>query len=199
MHCPAASLLPRFFPGGCLRRLRAADLNLFQAYRSLPELSRYQSWPAMDEAEALAFLVTMEAAPLFQPGQWGQLGIAELCKDALVGDIGIYVSDDVQTGEVGVTLAPSSQGRGVARAAVEQALQLLFIATSVSQVFGITDARNTRSIRLLEGLGFKCREIRNSVLRGEECIEHVFVLPRGTAGHAGGLDGDTLAKAIGSG
>jgi RimJ/RimL family protein N-acetyltransferase len=66
---------------------------------------------------------------------------------------------------------------------VEQALQLLFLATSVSQVLGITDARNTRSIRLLERLGFTCREIRKSVLRGEECMEHVFVLSRERFNH----------------
>ena len=178
MHSPVDRLLPREFPGGRLRRLRHSDLGAFQAYRSIPELGFYQGWSPMSEAEALAFLVEMEATPLFQPGHWGQLGIAEPHTDALVGDIGLRLSEDSQTGEVGFTLAPSAQGRGVASAAVQEALQLLFTATPVSRVLGITDARNTPSVRLLERLGFECRETRNAVFRGEECREQVFVLPR---------------------
>jgi [ribosomal protein S5]-alanine N-acetyltransferase len=120
----------------------------------------------------------MEASAFFQPGQWVQLGIAEPRTDVLVGDIGLHLSDDGQTGEVGFTLAPSAQGRGVASAAVRDALQLLFTATPVSRVLGITDARNTPSVRLLERLGFECRDTRNAVFRGEECVERVFILPR---------------------
>lgn len=132
----------------------------------------------MSEAEAQAFLVEMEATALFRPGQWVQLGIAAPRTDVLIGDIGLRLSDDSQTGEVGFTLTPSAQGCGVASAAVQEALQLFFIATPVSQVIGITDARNTPSIRLLNRLGFECRETRNAEFRGEQCVEQVFVLPR---------------------
>ena len=178
MHAPAESLLPRQFPSGCLRRLRRSDLGAFQAYRCIPELGRYQSWLPMSETEALAFLVAMEGTALFQPGQWVQLGIAEPLTDILVGDIGLRLSEDSQTGEVGFTLAPSAQGRGVATGAVQEALQLLFTATPVSQIVGITDVQNTPSARLLQRLGFECRETRNAIFRGQECMEQVFVLPR---------------------
>jgi RimJ/RimL family protein N-acetyltransferase len=178
MHSPTESLLPSRFDGGCLRRLHRSDLGAFRAYRSIPELGRYQGWSPMSETQALAFLSEMEATPLFQAGQWVQLGIADSRTEILLGDIGLRLSEDSQTGEVGFTLAPSAQGRGVATAAVRAALQLLFTATPVSSVLGITDARNTRSIRLLERLGFECHETRKAVFRGEECIEQVHVLPR---------------------
>jgi RimJ/RimL family protein N-acetyltransferase len=188
MHESADSLLPRRFAGGCLRRLHASDLGPFQAYRNIPDLGRYQGWAAMSEAEALAFLVGMEVTPLFQPGTWVQLGIADSDTGGLVGDIGILLQADTQTAEVGFTLAPSAQGRGVATLAVREALQMLFTATSVWQVLGITDARNSRSIRLLERLGFKCRASRRAVFRGEECTELVFVLPRATANQGAAAD-----------
>ncbi len=178
MHFPADSPLPRHFPGGCLRRLRASDLGAFQAYRGIPELGRYQGWSTMSEADALAFLVEMEAAPLFPPGRWVQLGIADPGTDTLLGDIGLHLSADSQTGEVGFTLAPSAQDRGIATAAVREALRLLFASTCVPQVRARTDARNTPCIRLLGRLGFQCREARRAVFRGEECTEQVFVLPR---------------------
>ena len=187
MHSAPGDLLPRQFAGGCLRRLRGSDLDAFQAYRGIPGLGRYQGWSPMSDAEALAFLVEMESKALFQPGQWVQLGIAESRSDVLIGDIGLRLSDDGQTGEAGFTLAPSAQGRGVATAAVREALQLLFTASPASSVLGITDARNTPSIRLLERLGFERQETRRAVFRGEECEEQVFVLTKAE------FEGDALA------
>jgi ribosomal-protein-alanine N-acetyltransferase len=176
MRAPNDDLLPREFPGGRLRRLRPADLATFQAYRALPELGRYQGWSPMADAEALAFLSAMSEAPLFARGRWVQLGIAAAASDGLVGDIGIHLSDDGFTGEIGFTLAPASQGRGIATAAVRQALQVLVASTAVAQVLGITDGRNAASIRLLERLGFVPRESRELVFRGERCREQIYAL-----------------------
>lgn len=57
----------------------------------------------MSEAEAVAFLAEMSEAPLFVPGGWVQLGIAEAETDRLVGDVGIFLSADGLTGELGFT------------------------------------------------------------------------------------------------
>lgn len=171
-------LLPREFPGGRLRRMHPRDHAAFQAYRSLPELGRYQGWSPMADAEALEFINEVHRAPLFTPGQWIQLAIAEPDSDALVGDIGLFLSDDGMSGEVGFTLHPSAQGRGVAGRAVREAVQLLFAATSVSRVLGITDERNVPSLRLLERIGFEFIENRRVVFRGETCTERVYALAR---------------------
>lgn len=170
--------LPRDFPGGRLRRLRPQDLQAFQAYRSIPEVGRYQGWSPMSDAEATRFLDEMSGAPLFAAGQWVQLGIGEPEADALVGDVGLYLSEDGTSGEVGFTLQPSAQGRGVAGRAVREAVQLLFAMTGVTRIMGITDARNLPSIRLLERLGFALIESRQVVFRGEPCTERVYALPR---------------------
>jgi aminoglycoside 6'-N-acetyltransferase len=132
----------------------------------------------MSETEALAFLAEMSQAPLFTPGEWVQLGIVEGKTDQLIGDIGIFVSADGFTGEIGFTLAPAAQGRGIASAAVRQALQFMFSTTRVKQVLGITDSRNVRSVRLLMRVGFQQKEIRSTVYRGEPCVEEVYALPR---------------------
>lgn len=50
------TLLPREFPGGRLRQMVPHDLAAFQAYRSIPELGRYQGWSPMSDVEALQFL-----------------------------------------------------------------------------------------------------------------------------------------------
>jgi ribosomal-protein-alanine N-acetyltransferase len=171
-------LLPREFPGGRLRRLCVADLTAFQFYRSIPELGRYQSWSTMSDPAAAEFLDAMNWAPLFKPGKWVQLGIAESATDALIGDIGVFLSEDGSTGEVGFTLRPSAQRRGVASLAVREALNVLFTATSATRVLGITDERNLRSIRLLERLGFEYVESRQIEFRGEPCVEKLYALLR---------------------
>ncbi|MBK7978263.1 MAG: GNAT family N-acetyltransferase [Deltaproteobacteria bacterium] len=157
------TLLPREFLGGRLRRLHSRDRAAFQAYRSLPELGRYQGWSPMSDAEAHAFLDEMHRAPLFTPRQWVQLGIAKPESDELVGDIGLCLSEDGTCGEVGFTLEPS---------------QLLFAATSVARVVAITDERNRPSIKLLERVGFGFVESRQVVFRGEPCTERAYELPR---------------------
>ena len=178
MHSPHEPLLPKTFAGGVLRRMRVSDLAAFQEYRASPGLGRFQGWTPMSEADALAFLSEMNAAPFFTPGQWVQLGIAESYTDLLIGDIGLFLSADESTGEVGFTLAPSAQGRGLATSAVRQAVQLFFQATSARQVQGITDSRNAASIRLLERVGFDYHDTRSAVFKGEDCSEKIYLLPR---------------------
>lgn len=178
MANPHETLLPREFPGGRLRRLHPRDLAPFQAYRAIPDLGRYQGWSPMSDAEASEFINEMQLAPLFTPGHWVQLGIAEPVSDTLVGDVGLYLSEDGADGEVGFTLQPSSQGRGLASFAVSAALELLFSASRVTRVLGITDERNLPSIKLLERLGFQYTESREVVFRGEPCSERVYALVR---------------------
>lgn len=179
MRASDAVLLPRRFPGGVVRRLRAADLDAFQAYRRIPELGRFQGWSAMTDAEAAAFLEEMSVAPLVRPGEWLQLGIATADTDRLVGDLGLHVSADAESAEIGYTLAPQWQGRGLATAAVREAVLLLFAATPVARIVGVTDARNLPSARLLERVGFACRETRVAEFRGEVFTERIYVLERG--------------------
>jgi RimJ/RimL family protein N-acetyltransferase len=181
MPTTSFALLPRAFPGGLLRRLRPSDLASFQAYRSIPELGRFQGWAPMSAADALAFLAEMSEAPLFTTGEWVQLGIAEPDGDQLIGDIGVHFASDRLTGEIGFTLSPAVQGRGIATAAVRQALLLFFGATCAQQVLGITDSRNVASVRLLGRVGFRHHESRSTVFRGEPCTEEVYVLLRSDA------------------
>jgi aminoglycoside 6'-N-acetyltransferase len=171
-------LLPRHGNGVALRRLQPGDLAAFQAYRADPDLGRYQGWSAMTDAEALAFLASVEAAPLFQPGEWMQIGIAEPGSLALLGDIGLFLSADATEAEIGFTLARPAQGRGLASAAVRAALQLVFEATAVRRVLGTTDARNHASIRLLERVGMRRIEVREVEFRGERCVEWIHALER---------------------
>lgn len=108
-------------------------------------------------------------------------GLLRRLRPSDLGDIGICVADDETTAEIGFTLEPAAQGRGIATAAIREAIHLLFAATKVQQVIGITDDRNLASIRLLERIGFHCQEKRRAVFRGEKCSEKIYLFTRNGA------------------
>jgi len=156
-----------------LRRLRADDLSAFAAYRADPVLARYQGWSPMSEEQALDFLLEMQSAPAFVAGEWFQLGIAAAEDDALLGDIGVCVHAEGHA-EIGFTLAQAAQGRGLATEAVGLLMALLFEWAEVQRIVGITDARNTASVRLLQRLGMVHTQTLETVFRGGPCTEWVF-------------------------
>jgi len=164
-----------------LRRLRAADTAAFHALRGDVELGRYQGWSALSLSEAAAFIEAValpEALPFCPAGVWLQIAIADTASDTLLGDIGLHLHADGQALEIGFTLARAAQGRGLAAEAVGLALQAVWAGTPARRVLGITDARNTASVRLLQRLGFRCFATLEADFRGERCTEHHFVLHR---------------------
>lgn len=161
-----------------LRRLAASDLHDFQSYRRDAELARFQGWSPQSDAEALTFLQSVANAPLFQPGEWIQLAIAEAQSLKLVGDIGLFLAQDGSWAEVGFTLARPAQGAGLASSAVQATIGLVFARTSAAKVIAVTDQRNAASIRLLERLHMRLTETREAVFKGEPCTELVFALQR---------------------
>jgi RimJ/RimL family protein N-acetyltransferase len=72
-----------------LRALRRSDLQAFLAYRSDPEVARFQGWAPISPEQAAAFLAEMAAPTAWPEGEWLQLAIARSADDALVGDIGL--------------------------------------------------------------------------------------------------------------
>ena len=171
-------LLPRHPGGVVLRRLAVSDLRAFQAYRGDPQLARYQGWSAMSDEEATEFLLRMSQSDLLVPGVWSQIGIAQAGAEHLIGDIGLLLSLDGRSAEVGITLGRESQGRGFGAAALREAIRLVFEATKAESVHGVADARNVVSIRLLQRVGMQQLESRNAVFRDEPCIEHIFAVKR---------------------
>jgi len=170
--------LPRATTRLTLRRLSVADLSAFQAYRQCEELSRYQGWTPQPDSEAIVFLNEMTSITLFQPQIWGQIGITEGINGPLIGDIGICLSADGRSADIGFTLSKPHHGKGLASEAVREAMAMLFEETDIERVIGITDSRNVASIRLLKRIGMKLHSTDKAMFRGEECDEHTYHFER---------------------
>jgi RimJ/RimL family protein N-acetyltransferase len=131
-----------------LRPFQVDDLEAFVAYRSDPEVARYQSWDASySMTDAQSFLTSQHGLELGQPGEWLQLAIVDRRTGGLCGDCGVRVE---------VTLAPSRQSEGLATEALSAVVSALFEQQGMHRVFAEADDRNAAVKRLLERLGFRC-------------------------------------------
>jgi RimJ/RimL family protein N-acetyltransferase len=140
-----------------LRRFRPEDLDAFVAYRSDPQIARYQVWEAPYLAgQAHQFLQHLQNSHPDTPGEWFQFAVTLRHTDRPIGDCAAHVrSDDSHQAEVGFTLAAEHQGHGYATEAVRRLLHYLLVERGKHRVSATCDDRNTRSAALLERVGMR--------------------------------------------
>jgi RimJ/RimL family protein N-acetyltransferase len=100
------------------------DKEDFFAYRSMPEIYKYQSWRPKRISEIEEFINKNVTVYPNTEHTWLQLAIC--CKEEqMIGDIGIHFMEDNQV-EIGYTLSPKYQGNGYAFEAVEAVIHYAF-------------------------------------------------------------------------
>lgn len=137
--------------------LSKRDVDAFTEYRRDPDVARYQSWDTDYSVSDAKHLVAAQGDGELPPtGRWLQLAVRETASGRLLGDLALHRLDDQpDTFEIGVTLAPSSQGRGTAAEALGALLDFVFDAEQAHRVIAFGDARNSPVARLLTRLGFR--------------------------------------------
>jgi aminoglycoside 6'-N-acetyltransferase len=161
-----------------LRRMTDHDAGALTAYRSDPVQARYQSWEApypLDSAQAI--IAEMRDIRFAQPGAWLQIAIQT--RERLVGDVAVRVDgDDPRQATVGFTLAAHAQGHGFATQALRAVMSLLFTEHGVHRISAECDARNVRSVALLERVGMR-REAhfrKSAWWKGEWTDEYAYAV-----------------------
>jgi RimJ/RimL family protein N-acetyltransferase len=165
-----------------LRPFAVDDLAAFVAYRSEPEVARYQSWDtSYSMADAERFLASQDGVELGTPGAWVQLAAIDRRTGTLCGDCAVrVVTDQPATAEVGVTLATEHQGSGLAAEALVAVISELFERHGLHRIYARADDRNVAVHRLLERLGFRCeaRLVEADWFKGEWSTLRVFAVLR---------------------
>ena len=165
-----------------LRPFVANDLPAFVAYRSEPEVARYQSWDTTySMVDAESFLASQRGAELGAPGGWVQLAAIVRRDGRLGGDCAVRVGDDQPaTAEVGVTFSPHYQGLGLAAEALAAVITTLFQEHDLHRVYAQADDRNLAVHRLLDRLGFRCeaRLVEADWFKGAWSTLRVFAVLR---------------------
>lgn len=139
-----------------LRRMQAADAPVLYAYRSLPEVARYQDWLPHDLDEVQGLARAQADVEPGVPGSWLQLIIARRDDGEVVGDCGILFPAGAHASpELGIALRPDHRSRGYATCATRLMLEHLFDARKVHRVVARTDPRNLPSVAVLQRLGLR--------------------------------------------
>lgn len=163
-----------------LRPFQEADLAAFAAYRSIPEVARYQSWNTPYSLEqAQAFYEVLQREQPGTPGSHYQLAVERLDQPGMIGDCYLHVlaSDPLQA-EIGFSFAPQHQGQGYATEAVHRLLGYLFGELHLHRVTATCDVENIPSARLLERIGMR-REghfIENIWFKGAWGSEYLYAM-----------------------
>ncbi len=140
-----------------LAPLGSDDRDAFIAYRQHPDVARWQSWtPDYSAADADRLIAGQPPGIEQGSGEWLQIGVRDRETGALLGDVAVHaLADQPDTYEVGVTLAPAAQGRGVASEALAAIVESLFGEHGAHRVTATSDARNQPVARLLARVGFR--------------------------------------------
>jgi RimJ/RimL family protein N-acetyltransferase len=164
-----------------LRRLGADDAAAVCAYRALPEVARFQSWESFSLQDAVQLIAGQDGTPPNTPGTWLQLALTTSGSGEIVGDCGIhFLADDDWQVELGVTLAPAHQGRGLAAEAVGRVLRYVFESLDKYRVRAVTDVENLPAARLFRRLGFRqeAHFVEHVRFKGAWGSEFLFALLR---------------------
>ena len=161
-----------------LRRFREADAVTLAAYRSDEQVARYQSWdPPVGVEEAREIVRRLAAGSPDEPG-WFQYAVERTEDRAHIGDVGVNLHVNRMQAEIGFTFASHHQGAGYATEAVRAVLDRLFTVQGLHRVSAECDARNVRSARLLERVGFTREGLRPAYtwIKGEWTDDLLFGL-----------------------
>ena len=150
-----------------LRKARAGDLDRFHAILS--------------DERAMAFWSTLPHRQIDQTARWlaGMIAIDDRegedfvveHEGQLIGKAGLY-----RFPEIGYLFHPDSWGRGLAREALGAVLSRAFRNHRLPAVEADVDPRNSRSLRLLEGLGFvEVGRAEHSYRIGDQWCDSIYL------------------------
>ena len=142
-----------------LRRSEPRDAETISAYRSDPEVHRYQGWERTDPDGVRREIQEMADRLPGESGGWVQLTVEDRGDGLVVGDIGMSPAEgEPGVIKIGYTIAPAFQGRGYATEAVGALVDYAFEKLGSDVVRAYASADNAPSIRVAEKVGMRLVE-----------------------------------------
>ena len=162
-----------------INALLPEDVKTFYAYRTNPEILRYQGEFPRSEENAQKFIEAQSKVPFGKVGQWFQFAIRLQLGNILIGDIGLHFNSPfIPQAEIAYSIMPSYQHMGYATESVQAVLTYCFSTLHIKIISATIDVRNIASQHLLQKIGFQRMAYRPHAcyLRGEWCDEADYAL-----------------------
>jgi RimJ/RimL family protein N-acetyltransferase len=135
-----------------LRPITYEDAEILFSYRCKPEVAKFQLWKPEKVNEATGFIKNAIFNGELINHQWNQFAICLRLNDKMVGDIGVLLNDT--KAEIGFTIDPHFQRKGLAFESITSLIKYLFHEHVVRVIIAHTDPNNVPSITLLNKIGF---------------------------------------------
>jgi RimJ/RimL family protein N-acetyltransferase len=141
-----------------LRRSLAGDAEEISAYRSDPQVRRFQGWERTDPDSVRAEIEEMARRVPGEPG-WVQFSVEVREGGRLVGDVGLCpIDEEAGVMKIGYTMAPAFQGNGYGTEAVRALVAYAFDVLNAETVRAYASAENLPSVRVAEKAGLRLVE-----------------------------------------
>ncbi|MBL7743521.1 MAG: GNAT family N-acetyltransferase [Chitinophagaceae bacterium] len=162
-----------------IRNLQLPDLADFHAYRSDPEVTKYQGFDVFSIKQAEDFIKEQTDKEFGKAGEWVQYGVESKVTGKLIGDCAIKLDrHDTRLAEIGITISPGEQRKGYAKETLLSILDFLFSLDDFHRVTETVDAENIASIQLLKSVGFRQEGhfIENIFFKGKWGSEYQYAM-----------------------
>jgi RimJ/RimL family protein N-acetyltransferase len=140
-----------------LRPYEPGDLTALHEMFGREDVCRYLPWPAMTLDQARDKMTQrLRQTRLDADGDAIVLAAIEAATQRHVGEFMLRLTNgESRQGEVGWSLHPSAQGRGLATEGARAMLRLGFEEAGFHRITAGSDPRNTASIKVMERLGMR--------------------------------------------
>jgi RimJ/RimL family protein N-acetyltransferase len=151
-----------------LRRSAPGDAETISAYRSDPEVHRFQGWERTDVEGVRREIEEMAPRSPGEPGGWVQFTVETMPDAEVVGDVGLS-PDETEPGviKVGYTMSPAHQGNGYATEAVGALVDYALDVLGADLVRAFASVENVPSTRVAEKVGMTLMEAFTREYDGE--------------------------------
>jgi len=151
-----------------LRPYESGDLTALHDMFGREDVCRYLPWEPMDLDQARAKLEQRVAQTHIEAD--GDPLVLAAVEDATGHTVGEFMlrlwSASSRQGEIGWSIHPDAQGRGLATEGAREMLRLGFDEVGLHRIMAACDPRNVASLRVMEHLGMR---------REAEFVEHEFL------------------------
>ena len=153
-----------------------ADWPFFLRLRETPDIMRYMAAIAPEKETRRLFAIRLTAPHTFV--------IRTHDDDTPLGDIGLRISTQYpDEADIGYTVIPAAQGRGIASEALCAVCEYAFIQMGIKAVNAYVLADNAGSVRVLEKAGFMRTQVLEQAyeINGMRYDDWVYRLESGAA------------------
>lgn len=130
-------------------------------------------------ADAVQLVADQAGVEPDTPGTWLQLALVLAESATVIGDCGLHFrGDDPRQVELGITLDPNYQRRGLATEALGTVLEYVFDRLGKRRVSALTDVKNHAAASLFRRLGFRqeAHYVEHLWFKGAWGSEYLFAL-----------------------